>query len=351
MCVHASHRRCGQNAVDTYMAKYFCNDSYCDSRSDVLLGAKTYGDILVVAMTRILPRSHPIIIRQRCNETNDTIFNIKVRAISTRAHNAQIIFFVSLPCHSNVRHSPFAVVRHAHWCQPLWFVSHWMVAVNVQPFRMFPPLDFVCSVRWVRIRLGIVHRRRHRIYCPAIGSWRALLCRLCAPIIQNRRVYFAIHAPKMNRFCHVPISIFQLLCPIDFHETICWCRKTKKKKKRKILIFLLFFENNFNWYRTNRFYKYSVFYLFIFSSLENEWIKRWMSVPQEVTNSTECDDDLSCARRHRRWRRSVDRATNCEKSIHRILRSCVMVYVCALCHYSPSPSPSRHIFCICTTQN
>lgn len=145
------------------------------------------------------------------------------------------IFFQSLPCHRFVHRSPFAIVRRVHWCQPLWFVLRWMVGVDVQRFRTFPPSDFACSARSIRTASETVHHRRHRIYCPATESWRALLYRPSAPTTQNRLVYFAIHALKTNRSFHVPISISQLLCPINFRETICCCRKWREKQNKNIV--------------------------------------------------------------------------------------------------------------------
>lgn len=157
-----------------------------------------------------------------------TLFRKKQFQIECCPKTCRFYRSIDLPCHNSGRRSPFAIVRHVHWCQLLWSVLHWMVDANAQPFRMFPPLDSVCSAQSVRTVSEIVHHLRHRIYCPAIGSWRVLLCHPSALIAQNRLVYFAIRAPKMNRSCHVPVSISQLLCPINFRETIC-SSKTKQK--------------------------------------------------------------------------------------------------------------------------
>lgn len=148
------------------MAKYFCNDSYCDSQYDVPLGVRKCDGILVAATIRILPKIHPENGRNKFHSLFSVQFNC-------RTHDGPwglVCIVEHLPCRSNERRSLSVIVRRAHWCQPLWCVWHWTVDANGQRCRMFRPLDYVYNVRWVRTTLEIVRRRQHRIYCLAIGS-------------------------------------------------------------------------------------------------------------------------------------------------------------------------------------
>lgn len=218
----------------TYMAKCFCNDSYFDSLSDDLHDVKTYDDTLAVVVIRILPRSHPK--------------EIEIKKLNSKT--SPEFFKFSLLFRNNAVHFPFAIVRRVHWFQQLWCALHWMVVSNERLFHKFRPLDFACSVQSAHKVLEIFHHHQHRIYCLATESWRALLCRRCEQIVQNRLVYFVIRALKTNHFCRVPILVFPLLFQINCRETTCCLNREKKQHKKSGKHFISFqfdAKKNLNW--------------------------------------------------------------------------------------------------------